>query len=36
MSSWNAYIVSFSSEDEDERDTFASDIKNIKCKSIEN
>jgi hypothetical protein len=32
----NAYILSFSSEDEDERDVFASDVKNIKCKSIEN
>lgn len=31
----NAYIISFSSEDEKERDTFTSDIKNIKCKPIQ-
>ncbi len=35
MHKWNAYIISFSSEEEQERDTFASDIKNLKCKSIE-
>ncbi len=33
--SWSAYIISFSSENEQERDTFTSDIKNIKCKLIE-
>ncbi len=28
----NIYIVSYSSQDESERNTFASDVKNIKCK----
>lgn len=28
----NIYIISFSTDEEKERDTFASDIKNIKCK----
>ena len=29
------YIISFSSENDTERDTFASDMKNLKCKFIE-
>lgn len=29
---WNIYIISYSTQDEEERDTFSSDVKNIKCK----